>query len=164
MNELSTTTTKDTTPAARPARAEVASPMSWLRTEIDRLFEDFARPSRSAFNFAATGTTPALEMVEEDKEYRLSAELPGLAEKDVELSVADGTLTISGEKKEEQERKEKGYLLSERRYGSFRRQLALPRDVNPEGITAKFKDGVLVVTLPKDEHAANRSRKIDIET
>jgi HSP20 family protein len=160
MSEM--TTAKDKTPAARSARTELASPMSWLRTEIDRLFDDFARPTRSAFNFAVPAATPALEMVDEDKEYRLSAELPGLAEKDVELSVADGMLTISGEKKEEQERKEKGYMLSERRYGSFRRQLTLPSDVNPEGIKAKFKDGVLTVTLPKDEHAANRTRKIEI--
>lgn len=161
MNEI--TTSKAKTPAARPTGMDLLSPMSWLRSEIDRLFDDFGRPSRSAFNFAMPALAPALEMVDEDKAYRLTAELPGLGEKDIELSIVDGVLTISGEKKEEQERKEKGLMLSERRYGSFRRELALPSDVDPNGIKAKFKDGVLTVTLPRDEKTASRARKITIE-
>ena len=102
-------------------------------------------------------------MVDDEKAYRLTAELPGLDEKDVEINIADGVLSISGEKKEEEERKEKGFLLSERRYGSFQRQVSLPVDVDPEGIKAQFRDGVLTVTLAKDEKAAARTRKIAIE-
>jgi HSP20 family protein len=164
MSEM-TTSAKETrpAPATRPARTDWVSPMGWLRSEIDRLFEDFGQPGASAFSFGVPAAAPALEMVDEDKAYRLTAELPGLAEKDVELSVADGVITISGEKKEEKNEKDNGYMLSERRYGSFRRQLALPSDVNPDGIKAGFKDGVLTVTLPKDENAKPRERKIAIE-
>jgi HSP20 family protein len=161
MNEI-TSTPKSTAAAVRPTRADMLSPMGWLLNEIDRMFEDFG-PSRRVFNFAPQAVAPALEMVDDGKAYRLTAELPGLAESDVELNVADGRLTISGEKKEEQERKDKGYMLSERRYGSFRRQLTLPPDVDPKAITAKFKDGVLTITLPKDEQAASRTHKITIE-
>jgi HSP20 family protein len=161
MNDITTSTAK--TPATRPARGDLFSPMGWLRGEIDRLFDDFGQPSRSAFNFSTPAAAPALEMVDDKTEYRLTAELPGLSDKDVDLSVADGVLTLSGEKKEESERKEKGYMLSERRYGSFRRQLSLPSDVDPNGIKAKFKDGVLTVTLPKDEQATPRTHKIAIE-
>jgi HSP20 family protein len=150
-----------------PSRSAMGdpNPVGWLRNEIDRLFEDFGRPSRSMFNFSprAIAPSPAVELCEGDTEYTLTAELPGMSENDVEISVADYVLTISGEKKEEQERKEEGYLLSERRYGSFRRQVPLPSDVKPDGITARFKDGVLTVTLAKDENAPSRPRKIEIE-
>ena len=166
MSEMTTTpkgtTSKTTTPATRPTRADWISPMGWLRGEIDRLFDDFGRPSRSAFSFGLPAAAPALEMVDKDKAYRLTAELPGLGEKDVDVSVADGVITISGEKKEEKDEKNNGYVLSERRYGSFRRQVALPADVDPEGIKASFKDGVLTVTMPKDEKAKTRVRKIAI--
>ncbi|AMK22915.1 MULTISPECIES: Hsp20/alpha crystallin family protein [Sphingomonadaceae] len=141
-------------------------PVGWLRSEIDRLFDGFDSPARGLFSFAPRGPlaiVPALEMVDDEKAYRLTAELPGLDEKDVEINVADGVLSISGEKKETEERKEKGFLLSERRYGSFQRQIPLPADVDPEGIKAQFKDGVLSVTLAKDEKAAARTRKIAIE-
>lgn len=140
-------------------------PMDWLRNEIDRLFEDFGRPASSIFNFGARSAAtpvPAVEMVDDDKSYRLTAELPGLNEQDIAVSIADGVLDISGEKKEETERKDKGYLFSERRYGSFHRRVSLPSDVDQNGITAAFKDGVLTVTLAKDENMPARSRKIEI--
>ena len=87
----------------------VTEPMGWLRSEIDRLFDDFGRPGQSIFNFGnrATLPVPALDMVEDEKAYRLTAELPGLKEDDVEISIADGVLTISGEKKEEASAKTK---------------------------------------------------------
>jgi HSP20 family protein len=102
-------------------------------------------------------------MVGDDKEYRLTAELPGLTEKDIEISVADGVLSISGEKKEESERKQNGFLLNERHYGSFCREVALPSDVDPDAIKAQFKDGVLTVSIGKDQKAAKRARKIAID-
>jgi HSP20 family protein len=153
-------------PSLRDLASQIGEPMSWLRSEIDRLFEDFGRPARSVFNFgprSLLAPAPALELVDDDKSYRLTAELPGLQEQDVEISVAEGVLSISGEKKEEAERKDKGLLISERRYGSFQRQIQLPADVDPEKIKAQFKDGVLTVTLAKDEKAATRKRKIAIE-
>jgi len=89
--------------------------------------------------------------------------LPGITEKNLEVSVSDGVLHISGEKKEEKERKEKGCMLSERRYGSFERHISIPSDVNPNAIKAQFKDGILTVTLNKDEKIEARTHKIAIE-
>ncbi|AEG48587.1 MULTISPECIES: Hsp20/alpha crystallin family protein [Sphingomonadaceae] len=154
-----------TTSKANPISPILDHPVDWLRTEIDRLFEDFGRPAASLFgvgNRSSIAPVPAVELVDEDKAYRLTAELPGLSDDDIDISVADGLLTIAGEKKEETERKDKGYVFSERRYGSFRRQVSLPSDVDPNAITAAFKDGVLTVTLTKDENAPARSRKIEI--
>lgn len=163
MNDL-TRTPKASTPVRSPG-IDLSSPVGWLRSEIDRLFEDFNLPGRSLFDFAGTtvAPVPALEMTDTGKEYRLTAELPGLTDKDVEISVADGALTISGEKKEETERQEKGFMLNERRYGQFSRQVALPNDVDPQQIRARFRDGVLTVTMAKDEKIAARTRKIAIE-
>jgi len=143
----------------------ISEPMSWLRNEIDRIFDDFGRPARSALTAPerAMVPAPALELVENDKDYRLTAELPGMDGADIDISVADGVLTLSGEKKIEREEKDKGFLLSERRYGSFQRRVTLPSDVDSSAITARFKNGVLNVTLGKDEKAARRARKIDIK-
>lgn len=159
----------DQTPVAAPTGKAVspsrARPMDWLRSEIDQLFEDFGRPASSLFNFgdrSSAAPVPAVELVDDDKAYKLTAELPGLSEQDISLSLADGVLTISGEKKEESERKDGGYLFSERRYGSFHRQVSLPSDVDQGRITADFKDGVLTVMLAKDENVPARSRKIEI--
>lgn len=156
MNDLTTVPAK--------VRAASETPMGWLRTEIDRLFDDFGRPARSIFNFGLSGFTPvpALEMAEKDKEYRLTAELPGMKEEDVEISIADGMLTISGEKREEEERKDEGFLLSERRYGAFERRVAFPAGIDADAVSAEFKKGVLTITLPKDAKAAERTRKIAI--
>jgi HSP20 family protein len=148
----------------RPATA-MPAPLNRLRDEIDRLFEDFsfARPARPFFPFAGAGTlSPPTELSASDGGYQLSVELPGLEEKDIDIEFADGVLTISGEKREESEKKENGYLLSERRYGTFRRQLTLPTDANPETIEAKFKQGVLKLEMKKDEKARDRTRKITI--
>lgn len=160
----------DLTPAPVKIRpAAVEAPLGWLRTEIDRLFDDYGRPARNLFNFGASALAPipALDLHENDKEYRLTLELPGIEEDEVEIGVADGVLTISGEKREESERKEgerkgQGYLISERRYGAFRRQVALPADVDSAAIKADFQKGVLTVALPKDASAPARTRKIPI--
>lgn len=146
-------------PANRPA----ASPLGWLRTEIDRLFDDFG-PARSAFNFGFRGLAPvpALEMTSGDKAYVLTAELPGMKEDDVELSVAEGVLTLKGEKRSETERKDEGYLLNERSYGSFERRITLPNDVEQDKIGAEFAKGVLTITLPRNAAAAESTRKIAI--
>lgn len=166
MNDL-TNIPVNQAPSSKPRRdvAVPGEPFGWLRSEIDRLFEDFGRPARSAFNFGlrSLAPVPALEMVDDKQSYRLTAELPGLADKDIDITVADGVLTISGEKREETERSEQGFMLSERRYGRFERQVTLPADVDPEAIKAQFKDGVLTLTLAKDEKAAARTRKIAIE-
>jgi HSP20 family protein len=152
----------DLTPSTAPRRQTVA-PFGWLRTEIDRLFDDFV-PARSLFNFTGGMPVPALELASGDKEYRLTAELPGLKDEDVEISVADGILTLKGEKREAEEHKEDGCLMSERRYGKFERRVALPADVDSDKIEAAFKKGVLTITLPKSADAHERARKIAVTT
>lgn len=163
MNDVNTPAAKN--PVSPSPRSAFGGPVGWLRSEIDRLFDDFAFPSRGmfAFNDRPTTSVPAIDFTSNDKSYTLSAELPGLTEKDVEISVADGILSLSGEKKEEEERKEEGCLISERRYGSFRRTMKLPEDVDAAKIAARFKDGVLTIALPRDEKSAQRTRKIAID-
>lgn len=149
----------------RRSEAIAPAPLIRLRDEIERLFDDFsfARPSRSIFAFGAPPElNPAMELATTDGGYELSIELPGLEEKDIDIEFADGVLTVSGEKREESEKKENGYLMSERRYGSFRRQLTLPADVDPETIDAKFRQGVLKLAMKKDQQAADRTKKIKI--
>lgn len=163
---MSDQTKASTSPVSTTPRSLVSDggPMGWLRGEIDRLFDDFGQPGRALFNFPGRGAgpVPALEFTDAGKEYRLTAELPGLTEQDVEVELRDDVLTISGEKKEESESKENGYLLSERRYGSFSRRIGLPHDAKQDAITATFKDGVLTLTIAKNEEASPRARKIQI--
>lgn len=158
---------EQTTLPAEQRRNEAAAlaPLSRLREEVDRLFDDFGFgvPARSIFAFPARASVnPAMELAETDGGYELTVELPGLEEKDIDIEFADGMLSVSGEKREESEKKENGYLMSERRYGSFRRQLTLPAEVDPETIEAKFSKGVLKLEMKKDEKAASRTKKIKI--
>lgn len=145
---------------------ELLEPFGKLRTEIDRMFDDL--PSRMpAFHFGRVArevAVPPLEMTETDDAYKLSAELPGMDADNVEVTVADGVLSITGEKKEEREEKEKDYYFSERSYGAFERSLRLPNDAAADKITAQSKNGVLTVTIPKDEKANARKRRVEIET
>lgn len=158
-----------TLPASRAKRAiDVKSegPIGWLRDEIDRLFNDFSfgRPPSSVFAFPGFSgeARPAVELVEKGDGYQMSVELPGIDQKDINIELADGVLTISGEKREATETKEPGYLISERSYGAFRRQVTLPADVDPDSLAAKMRDGVLKLEMKKDREAANRTRKIAI--
>jgi len=166
----------------KPAPAAQRAPSLWqpfesLRQEMDRLFDDFTRgfgrfpSSRSLFDVEPVlryGTSvglsaPAVDVVEKEKEYQITAELPGLDEKDIEVNVADDVLSIRGEKKEEWEEKDKNYHLSERRYGSFQRTFQLPSGIDAENIAATFQKGVLTVTLPKTPEAQKKEKKIAIQ-
>jgi HSP20 family protein len=109
------------------------------------------------------GKVPAVDIADTEKAYEISAELPGLDEKNVELKFSDGMLTIKGEKKEEKEEKKKDYDLSERRYGSFQRSFTVPDGVDADKIDATFKDGVLTVTLPKTPEAQRKEKQIAIK-
>ena len=155
-----------TLPAPQPAKQTAGpAPFTRLRNEIDRMFDDFGFtiPARGAFSFPAEQRLiPAMELTAADGGYELSVELPGLDEKNIDVEFADGVLTVSGEKREESEKKDKGYLLSERRYGSFQRQLTLPADVDPSSIKADFRKGVLKIEMKKDERATGRTKKIKI--
>jgi HSP20 family protein len=136
-----------------------ARPFSSLQREIDRLFDDFGRSWES---FAAPSPTlPKINVADSDGEIEITAELPGMEEKDVDISVSDGVLTLSGEKKSETERKEKDYTVSERSFGSFSRSLTLPSGIDPSAIKATMAKGVLKVSVPKP--ATAKPAKIEIK-
>jgi HSP20 family protein len=106
--------------------------------------------------------TPAIDIVEKDKALEVTAELPGLDAKNIDLQLSDGVLTIKGEKQEEKEEKTKDRYVSERRYGSFRRSLQIPSGVDAEEIEASFKSGVLMVSLPKSPEAQKKQKTIPV--
>jgi HSP20 family protein len=142
------------------ARREAApDPFTALQREIDHLFEDFTLGWPT---YRAPVLTPSTDVVESDKEIEITAELPGLEEKDVAVNVADGVLTIKGEKKAEKEEKDKNYRVFERSYGSFSRSLELPDGINPDTITASISHGVLKVRVPKP--AAAEVKKVPIKS
>lgn len=150
-------------------------PLSNLRREIDRLFDDFnlgtwRRPTGSVFDVEpfwrgefSFGKAPAVDIAERKKEYEITAELPGMDETNVDVKFSDGVLTIKGEKKEEKEEKKKDYYLSERRFGSFQRSFQVPDGVDADKIEASFKNGVLTVMLPKSAEAQKSEKKIAIK-
>jgi len=153
---------------------DVWRPFEALRKEVDRLFDDFGgddfwrRPFRSlaglekgwAQKFVAT---PAADVAETEKAYEITAELPGIDQKNIEVNVASGGITIKAEKREETEEKKKDYYVSERRYGSFERYFGLPEGVDTDKIEATFKNGVLKVTLPKTVEAQKAAKKIEVK-
>jgi len=118
-----------------------------LHGEMDDLFDGFFRGLDRPF--AGYKAWPAIDVAEEENAIIVRAEVPGCKADDIEISVYGNTLTISGEKKFEEEKKEKGYYHVESTYGSFRRELALPTDVDQSKVEAACKDGVLSITLPK---------------
>ena len=134
-------------------------PFTALQREIERVFDDFTRGFPA---FPGRDMTPSMDVTETDKEIELTAELPGLEEKDVQINVADNVLTIRGEKKSEREEKDKDYRLIERSYGSFSRSLDLPSGVDPDQIKASIAKGVLKVTVPKPAPA--QVKKIPVKS
>jgi HSP20 family protein len=126
--------------------------------EVDRLFDAF-------FGQSDRGTRrwiPPMDLVEADDHFVLKADLPGLGHDDVAIEVQDGTLKISGERKEEHEKSERGWYRVERSFGTFSRSLTLPDGVDPNGIKAEFHDGVLEVRIPKPEE--RKPRRIEISS
>ena len=146
-------------------------PFENLRREVDRLFEDFTlNPFRLPFRRPAFGiepllapeswvAVPAVDLVEKDNVYEVHADLPGIDEKDIEVKVANGVLTIKGQKEEKKE----DYHLRERHYGSYERALRVPDAVDTDKIAATFKKGVLTVTLPKTAEAQKLVKKIEVK-
>jgi HSP20 family protein len=150
-------------------REREETPLASLHGEIDRLFEDFWRgfggPLTSPESRWQLGEAlPRIDETEDEEGYHITAELPGLEEKDVEVTLAEGVLTIRGEKKEEAEETKKDYFRRERTFGAFRRSLTVPSEVDAERITAKMKNGVLAVDLPKRPEAKKKAKRIAIET
>ena len=164
---------KETAPAVANA------PDTWrsFRTEMDRLFDRFAggwgMPSlrrmfdaEPAFQYESSFAmpSPAVDISEDDGAYKVTAELPGMAEKEIEVVVSGDTLSIKGEKRLEKEQKEKNFHLSERSYGSFQRSFYVPDGVDRDKIAADFSKGVLTVTMPKTAKAVEQTKKIEVKS
>jgi len=107
--------------------------------------------------------TPAIDLVDTGDRVEVKVELPGMAKDDVDISLKDDTLTIKGEKKQEREEKEENRYYVERTYGSFSRTLTLPSKVNPDGVEARFKDGVLEINLPKAEEEKIKQIQVQVD-
>ncbi len=112
---------------------------------------------------SVTASVPAVDLAETEKAFTVTAELPGMDEKDIDVSVTGDLLIIKGEKRQEKEEKNKNYYLSERSYGEFQRSLSLPAGVDRDKIAAEFSKGVLTVTLPKSPEAQQQQKKIEVK-
>jgi len=149
-------------------RAEGSSddnPVTHLQRDINRVFEDFwsrfERPL-SGGNGALARFGPTTDVTETDKAIEVAIELPGLSEKDVEVSLTEDVLTVRGEKKHESEERRQGVYISERSWGSFYRMVPLPPGVDSDKATAEFKRGVLTVSLPKTPEAQAKVKRIEV--
>ncbi len=130
-----------------------------LQDRIDQLFEESLRGRE----LAAATWTPAVDIYETDDAIVLEAELPGMNEKDIEIKVEDNVLTIRGERKFEEERKEENYYRMERFYGAFQRSFTLPPNIKTDKIKAEYKKGILKVIMPKKEQAKPKQIKIEVK-
>lgn len=161
------------------AGEDAKHPIRALRDEIDRLFESVESgmgwwPRRQLFDIEPfsepfrrlesiwPGKQPMADVAETDDEFRVTAEFPGLEEKDVEVTLSEGVLTIKGEKEEKKEAKKKDYHVSERRFGMFQRSFSLPPSVDADKVQATMKNGVLSVVLPKAAKAKKAAKKVKI--
>jgi len=169
---------KEEQEAMRPWTPPAWHPLEGLRREVDRLFQSFDHdfklssfprftqnlaPSMSDMRWMWT-TGPAVDFAETDNAYEISMELPGLDDKSIEVKLSNGGLVVKGEKRVKKEEKNKDYFLHERHYGSFERAFRVPNGVDIEKIDATFKNGVLMVTLPKTVEAQKQEKKIEIKS
>jgi HSP20 family protein len=148
----------------RPARKHAdGDPFTLLQQRMNGLFDDFfGRPSSELWNRFSGGFAPQIDVSESDQEVRITAELPGLDEKEVDVTLSANLLTIKGDKREEQEEEKGNFWHSERHYGYFERTVQLPQGVDTDKAKAQFKKGVLKVTIPKRPEAQTSRRKIEL--
>jgi HSP20 family protein len=151
------------TRAAVPApRGEETSPFLALHREMNRLFDDFFRGFDAPMGlapFGLNGTWPRVEVDETEKDVKVVAELPGMSEKDVQVTLHDGLLTLKGERNSETN----GATYSERWQGRFERSLQLGSEVDPDKVDAAFKNGVLTITVGKRPEAQSSVKRIPIK-
>ncbi|WP_207397603.1 Hsp20/alpha crystallin family protein [Bremerella alba] len=134
-------------------------PLANWSSEMDNLFESFFRPVRQS---ASGAWLPAMNISEKEAEYQVDLELPGLGAEDVNVELHDGKLTISGERKTEEQSEDRRWHRVEHVYGKFERVLKLGTPVDEDNVSANFKNGVLSVVIPKSEHA--KPRKIEVKS
>jgi HSP20 family protein len=141
--------------------------MESLHRDMDRLFEGLWSEGFGSSlvpeTWARGEIMPQLDIAEDDKAFAVKVDLPGLDEKDVEVTLSDRVLTIRGEKKEDKETKEKDYYRRERAYGAFRRSIEIPAAVDAAKIEASFKKGVLTIQLPKTKEAQEKIKQIEVK-
>ena len=166
----------DRTTAPAPMPPAGADMWQSFRNDMQRLFDQFwgrgfspllprvfdVEPMRRLWPSVGFAS-PAVDFAEDDKAYHITAELPGMSEKDIDVSLSGDTLTIKGEKRDEREEKAKNYYLSERSYGSFLRSFTLPDGIDRNKIDASFAAGVLTLTLPKTPEAVQQQKKIEVK-
>jgi HSP20 family protein len=151
-------------------RSDGRDPVAILQEDVNRAVGDFLR----LFNMPFVGWTAALaadgasglqlDVSETDKEVKISAEMPGIDEKDIDVQLRDGMLMISAEKKDERKADDKGYILRERTYGRIERAVPLPGGVDANAAEATFKSGVLTITVPKTREAQESAKRIAVKT
>lgn len=153
-----------------PAIIRFGDPFEALRHGIDRVFEEFRRGSAfdvlpSIFHELRRTDVhlPRVDVAETDDEVQVSAELPGMDEKEVEVTIRDRALSIRGEKTTESEHKKRNYHVKERAYGSFQRVVTLPEGVDVDAAKASFKKGVLTIAIPKTHEAKKGTRSVAVE-
>lgn len=157
---------RDLIPWGRQSRQTPATyrdaehPFLSLHRDMNRLFDDFFRDFAAPAGYGGWSGWPHLEVSETEREIRVTAELPGLEEKDVDVTLENGVLTLRGERKSEFDDAERQF--SERFYGRFERRLPLDADIEQDNVQAAFRNGVLTVTLPKTAQAQARTRRIPI--
>lgn len=144
-------------------------PFRDLHREVDRLFSEFGRGMRPLdMGFGKSDGSmrlvPQVDVTEAEDAVEVTAELPGVSEDDIEVTLNDNVLTIKGEKKSETEDKSKDRHLIERSYGMFQRSIAMPVEVKPDDVMARFDKGVLTVTLPKAPEAKSKTHKVQIKS
>jgi HSP20 family protein len=156
---------KDKTPSTEESRDN--NPLAALQRDINNVFENFWQRVENSWNgrTTAVGTFgPSTDVSETDDNIEVAVELPGMSEDDIDISLSGDAMTIRGEKKVEREEKRKGVFMSERSYGAFYRTIPLPPGVDPDKAEAKFKRGVLTVTLPKSAEAQARVKRIPVKS
>lgn len=147
-----------------PARdlASFPSDMFSLQREMNKVFDSFFR-SVDEPGLLNASWTPAVDVAEEDNDYIVKVELPGVSKDDVKITLESNILTVRGEKKAEKEIDEKNYHRTERSYGSFQRSFALPTTVKNDNIGAEYKDGILSITLPKAEEVKPKQIEVKVK-
>ena len=140
-------------------------PMMNLQQRINDVFEDFfeGMPSRRGEPMFGMGQMPRLDLSETGEEFRITADVPGMTEDDIELTVSDNHLAISGERSHEETAHEEDFVRRERSYGMFHRRVPLPDGIDRDNISATFNNGVLKIEIPKTEEAKSNWRQIEVK-
>ncbi len=158
--------TRDLAPHQQPSNMNVESPLLNLQRDIDRMFDNFLQGFNVPYSVRPAGinamAAPRINITETRDAYQISAELPGVEEQDVDISLSGDVLTIKGERREEQESSERNYHRIESAYGAFQRSITLPEDADRDNINANFRNGILTIEVGKNAESQAETRKIPL--